>query len=147
MSTYVRSAAQTGAGSSLAIGTTPTTIGEIKSAGISGAQWSTADVTNFQSGLNQEFITTIRNNGSIKITGNRASSDAGQVLVEAAFQSGLIQPFVLTLDKTPTQTTTGDTYTFSALVESREFDLSVDKEVSWSVSLKISGPVTFTIGS
>lgn len=147
MPSYTKSAAQTGAGSSLSIGATPTIIGEIKSAGISGAQWSTADVTNFQSGVNQEFISTIRNNGSVKISGNRASSDAGQILTEAAFGSGLITAFVLTIDKTPAQTTTGDTYAFSALVESREFDLSVDKEVSWSVTLKISGPVTFTIGS
>jgi predicted secreted protein len=144
---YTGSKAQTGAGSTLSIGTTPTPIGEIKSAGITGAQWSTVDVTNFESGVNQEFISTIRNNGSVKMAGSRVSSDAGQVLVEAAFSSGLIQPFVLVLDKTPAQTTLGDTYTFNALVESRDFDVTVDKEVSWSVSLKISGAVTFTVGS
>jgi hypothetical protein len=147
MPTYANSAAQTGAGSSLSIGSTPTLIGEIKSSGISGAQWSTADVTNFQSNFNQEFINTIRNNGSLKLAGNRSSADAGQVLVEAAFASGALQPFVLQLPKTALQTTAGDKYAFFALTESREFDVTVDKEISYSVSLKISGAVVFTIGA
>lgn len=145
--TYINSKAQTGAGSVLGIGSTPTTIGEIKTSGIAGAQWQTVDVTNFESGFNQEFISTIRNNGSLKLAGNRVSSDAGQVLVEAAFASGVLQAFTLTLPKTAAQTTLGDVYTFSALVESRDFDVDASKEISWSVSLKISGPVTLTVGS
>jgi hypothetical protein len=147
MPTYTNSAAQTGAGSSLSIGTTPTLVGEIKTSGISGAQWGTADVTNFNSGFNQEFINTIRNNGSLKLGGNRSSADAGQVLVESYFSSGALAPFVLQLPKTALQVTTGDVYSFKALVESREFDVSVDKEVSYSVSLKISGAVAFTVGA
>jgi hypothetical protein len=105
------------------------------------------DVTNFQSGPDQEFINTIRNNGSLKITGNRVSNDAGQIAVEAAFASGAVTPFTLALPKTAAQVTTADTYTFSALVESREFDLEVSKEIGFTVSLKISGPVTFTVGA
>lgn len=145
--TYVNSQAQTGAGSSLSIGSTPTLIGEIKSSGISGAQWQTVDVTNFQSNFNQEWLSTTRNNGSLKLAGNRVSSDAGQVLVEAAFASGALQPFLLQLPKTTLQTTAGDHYSFSALVESREFDVQAEKEISYSVSLKISGAVTFVAGT
>jgi hypothetical protein len=145
--TYTNSQATAGRGSTLSIGTTPTPIGEIRSASPTGNKWGTADVTNFESGINEEFITTIRNNGEVKISGNRVSADAGQVLVEAAFNSGVIQQFLLTLPKSPSQTTTGDTYSFFALVESREFKVEVNSAISWEVSLKCSGAVTSTTGS
>jgi hypothetical protein len=145
--TYTGSLAQAGRGSSLGIGATPTIIGEIKTSGISGNSWGTADVTNFESGSDQEFITTIRNNGECKLAGNRIATDAGQVLVEAAYSSGAITAFTLQLPKSSAQTTSGDKYTFNALVQSRSFDVDVSKEISWTVSLKISGAVTFTAGA
>lgn len=144
---YTGSQAQAGRGSTLSIGATPTPIGEIKTATLTGSQWGTADVTNFESGISQEFITTIRNEGEFSVAGNRVSSDAGQVAVEAAYQSGAISAFVLQLVKTATQVTTGDKYTFNALVLSRDFDVDVSKEISWSVKLKVSGPVTLTEGA
>jgi len=149
---YTGSKAQAGRGSQLSIGTTGTTptftlVGEVKSSGVSGAQWGTTDVSNFESGADQEFITTIRNNGNVKLDGNRVSSDAGQVLVEAAFSTGGVVPWKLVLPLTAAQTTTGDTYTFNALVESREFTVDTTKEINYSVSLKISGPVTLVTGS
>ncbi|MBB6144717.1 hypothetical protein HNQ77_002673 [Silvibacterium bohemicum] len=152
---YTGSKAQSGRGSALSIGgvtgstgtETFTLVGEIKTSGISGAQWGTDDVTNFQSNADQEFITTIRNNGSLRLDGNRVSTDAGQVAVEAAFASGSKYDFKLVLPLALGQTTTGDTYTFSALVESRDFTVDVSKAISWSVTLKVSGPVTLTTGS
>ena len=152
---YTGSKAQAGRGSSLSIGAvtgsggseTFTLVGEIKTSGITGAQWSTVDTTNFQSGADQEFLTTIRNNGSVRIAGNRVSSDAGQVAVEAAFASGSKYDWKLQLPLAQGQTTTGDLYTFSALVESREFDVQTTSEISWTVNLKVSGPVTLTTGS
>lgn len=145
--TYTGSLATAGRGSLLTVGGTPTTVGEIKSASITGNSWGTADVTNFQSGADREFITTVRENGQLKISGNRVALDAGQVIVEAAYQSGAITAFTLTLAKSAAQTTNGDKYSFMALVESRSFDADVTKEVSWSVSLKISGAVTYTAGT
>jgi hypothetical protein len=145
--TYTGSLAQAGRGSLLTVGGTPTTVGEVKSAGISGNQWGTVDVTNFQSGPDREFILSVRDNGSLKLQGNRVSADPGQVIVEAAYQSGVITAFALTLTKTAAQTTNGDKYTFNALVESRSFDVDVTKEISWNVSLKISGAVTLVSGT
>jgi hypothetical protein len=75
------------------------------------------------------------------------SSDLGQVACEAAFSSGLLQPFLLQLPKTTAQTTMGDKYTFSALVSSRDFTVEVGKEIDWQVTLKISGAVTLTTGT
>jgi hypothetical protein len=147
MSGYTNSAAQTGSGSTLSIGATPTMIGEIKSSSISGASWATVDVTNFESGFNQEWLSTIRNNGECKLAGNRVSGDAGQILVEAAFGTGALAPFVLQLPKNKNQTTIGDSYAFQALVSSRDFSVEVGKEVDWTVTLKISGAVTPTTGT
>lgn len=145
--TYTGSLAESGRGSLLTVGGTPTTVGEIKSASLSGNAWGTADVTNFQSGPDQEFILTTRNNGEFRLQGNRVSTDAGQVIVEGLYSSGLISAFAITLPKSSAQTTTGDKYTFNALVQSRSFDVDVSKEVSWTVTLKISGAVAFVAGT
>jgi len=157
MPTYSGSRAQAGRGSALSIGgitgaggtETFTLIGEIKTSGISGAQWATEDVTNFQSGSDQEFLTTIRDNGTLDIAGNRIAADAGQVAVESAFSSGLKYDFklVLPINVQAGQTTTGDTYQFSALVQSRDISVDTTKAIGWSVKLKISGPVSLTAGS
>jgi hypothetical protein len=145
--TYTGSLATAGRGSLLTVGGTPTTVGEVKSASITGNQWGTADTTNFQSGPDREFLLTVRDNGQLKLAGNRVSADPGQVIVEAAYQSGAITAFALTLPKAASQTTSGDKYSFNALVESRSFDADVTKEISWNVSLKISGAVTFVVGT
>jgi hypothetical protein len=145
--TYTGSQAIAGRGSVLAVGVTPTTVGEVKSSGFQGNKWDTADVTNYQSGPDREFIVTVRDNGTLKLSGNRVAADAGQILVEAAYGTGAITAFVLTLQKSAAQTTSGDKYAFNALVESRSFDVDVTKEISWEVSLKVSGAVTFTAGT
>jgi hypothetical protein len=157
MSTYTGSKSQAGRGSALSIGgvtgavgtETFNLVGEIKTSGISGAQWSTEDTTNFQSGADQEFITTVRNNGTLDISGNRVASDAGQVAVEAAFNSGLKYDFKLQLpiNTLVGQTTVGDVYSFSALVESRDISVDTSKAIGWTVKLRISGPVSLIAGS
>lgn len=154
---YTGSRAQAGRGSTLAIGPltgsggaeTYVTIGEIKSSGISGAQWNTEDVSNFQSGADSEFITTMRDNGTIDISGNRVTSDAGQTAVETAFASGLKYDFKLTLpiNTQAGQSLAGDAYTFSALVQSRDISVDTSKAIGWNIKLKISGPVSLTVGS
>jgi hypothetical protein len=152
---YTGSKAQAGRGSQLSIGgitgstgtETFVLVGEIKTSGISGAQWGTDDVTNFQSGADQEFITTIRDNGTLDLAGNRVASDAGQVAVEAAFASGAKYDWKLVLPLALNQTATGDTYTFSALVQSREISVDTTKAIGWTVKLKVSGPVTLVTGS
>ncbi len=148
---------QAGRSSSLGIGpvyvpgaavTSPAyvTVGEIRSSSVSGAQWGTVDVSNFQSGVDEEFITTMRNNGEVSLAGNRVSSDAGQVACEAAFSTGELYMFQITVTKAAGQTA-GDLYTFNALVVSREFAIDVTKEISWNVKLKISGPLTLVPGA
>ena len=147
MAGYTGSQAQSGRGSTLSIGATPTLIGEIKTVPFTSGKWATADVTNFESGNDAEFITTIRDNGTVQLEGNRVSSDAGQQAIETAYDAGTLEAFTLTLPRTSTQATKGDTYTFNALVLSRDFTVDTSKEIDFKVELKISGAVTFTVGS
>jgi hypothetical protein len=144
---YAGSQAQSGRGTVIAIGATPTAIGECSDFPLNRSKWETADVTNFSSGSDGEFIATIRKPGSVNIKGNRVVSDAGQVLVEAAYQSGAISAFTVTLPKTVSQSTSGDKYTFNALVLSLDFSIQPTKQIEFSLDLQISGPVTFTAGT
>jgi hypothetical protein len=153
---YTGSKAQAGRGTQFSIGSlagtlTPTyvLVGEVKTSGITGAQWGTEDVTNSDSGPDQEFISTIRDNGTLDLSGNRVASDAGQVAVEAAFGSGLKYDFklVLPINVQAGQSTVGDTYTFAGLVQSRDFSIDVTKAISFSTKIKVSGAVTYAVGS
>lgn len=145
--TYTASAAQAGRGSTLSIGGTPTMIGELSDVPFNRGKWQTADVTNFESGSDAEFISTIRKPGTVTLKGNRVSSDAGQIAVEAAYQSGALVAFTLQLPKTPAQTSSGDKYTFSALVLGSDFDVKTTEAIEFSIELQISGAVTLTVGS
>lgn len=145
--TYTVSAAQAGRGSTIGVGATPTLIGEVKNAPFNRGKWQFVDVTNFQSGADKEILSTIRDNGSVEITGNRVAADAGQVAVEALYLSGAISSYTLQLPKTPTQTVSGDKYVFNAYVESSDFTVDVEKEISMKIALKVSGAAVYTAGA
>lgn len=144
---YTGSQAQSGRGSTLSIGAAPTPVGEITDVAVTRGKWDTADVTNFESNSDEEFISTIRASGQVQLSGNRVSGDAGQVAVEAAYQSGEVESFTITLPKTAAQATKGDAYTFNALVLSSDFTVDVKKQIDYKVDLKITGPMTLTAGS
>lgn len=145
---YTGSKAQSGSQTILAIGSTPTTIGEVTNLSQSGKQNATDDTTNLQS-LGEEFIATLLKPGKWDVTLNRVSGDAGQLLLVAAFNAATVGPFTITLPKTPTQTTSGDKYAFTALVEELDdvSDVKPDKKVTTKASLKVSGAITFTAGT
>lgn len=151
--TYSFSKAQPGKGTVVSIGpvagtSSPTfvAIGEVKSSSISGTAWKTDDVTNFQS-LAEEWITTILATGEVSLAGNRVSSDAGQLALAAAFATGELYMFTISLPKTLTQTTAGDSYALNALVLSQDFTITTEKAVEFSTKLKISGAIVLTVGS
>ena len=143
---YTGSQAQAGRGSTLGIGTTPTLIGEITDLPVNRGKWETKEVTNLDSGSDAEFISTIRKPGTVTFKGNRVASDAGQTAVEAAYQSGALASFTITLPKTATQTS-GDTITFKALVIGSDFSISPTQEIAFSIDLQISGATTVTPGT
>lgn len=148
--TYSTTKAQSGRGTSLSIGSTPVLIGEIRSLTQSGNTWETSDVTNFQSGFTKEFIATILDSGEFEATCNRVSSDAGQVALVAAFNGatpGSLQPFTIQLLKSGTQTTTGDSIAFNAIVQSSNMSIEPTKEITSTYRLKVSGNPVTTAGS
>lgn len=131
-------------------GSTPTwtVISEVTEFSVSGKANKTATVTNLQSTA-EEFINTILAPGSYSLTFNRISADTGQAALYAQFVSGDLTKFEIVLPKTAAQTSSGDTYAFTALVE--QFDdlssVTPEKQIQSKVTLKVSGPVTFTVGS
>jgi hypothetical protein len=143
---YNGSKAVTGAGSTLSIGTTPVLIGEITSLKLSGRKFGTDNATNMSSTV-EEFIATIADMGEWACDFNRVSSDAGQIALEAAFAAGQLNPFTIQLEKTPTQTTSGDSYTFKALITECDYSFEPTKKQVGSCKLKISGGLTPVTGS
>lgn len=152
--TYTGSQAQAGRGTIVSIGpvagtTSPTyvPIEEAKMSSVEGTSTETVDVTNFNSGTFREKLATLANSGSVSITCNRVSSDPGQQALNAAVGTLAEYMFQVTLPKTKTQVTTGDVLAFNAYVSGPDIGIEVDKEVSSSYKLEITGPITITEGS
>lgn len=151
---YSKSAAQTGSQTVFGINTgtvlspTYTPIAEVTDFSQTGKVNKTADVTNLQS-LADEFIATLQTPGSFDLTFNRVATDTGQAAVKASFDGKTVIMYQVLIPKTAAQSSTGDAYTFSALVE--EFDdmssVSPSKQLVTKGKLKVSGPITFTAGS
>jgi hypothetical protein len=153
---YTSTQAQSGNGSILAINTGTvssaiwTTVGEISDIAQSGKTNKSDDATNLQSSA-EEFIPTILTPGSWGLTLNRVSGDAGQAAVLASFNAlpPTIKQYKITLPKAAGQSTTGDAFAFSAMVE--EFNdlgtVKADKKISTQAKLKVSGPIVLTVGS
>lgn len=144
---YTGSQAQAGRGSTISIGATPTLIGEVTDLPISRGKWDFVDTTNLESGSDSEMLATIRKAATFTLKGNRVSSDAGQIAVETAYQSGAIATFVIQLPKTTAQTTAGDKYTFSAFIAGYEFQIAPTKQIDFSIDLQVSGPMVLVVGT
>ena len=145
---YTSSAAVAGRGWSLSIGSTPTLIGEIQELPFTRPEWKFDDITNLESGNDAEILPTIRESSEFTIKVNYVSGDAGQAAIEAAYQAATLSPFTLQATKTATQTTAGDKWAFNGYVLGFDFDsISAAKHVVGSIKLKVTGAVTFTIGS
>jgi hypothetical protein len=99
---------------------------------------------------------TLLDTGEVKIDGLNESADAGQVLLQTAFNT---QPnttngagwgflVVLPTDASGGQTVIGDQIAFSALVTEFEVgELDIDKEIPFTATLTVSGGLTYTEGS
>jgi|SRR5579884_4436444 len=141
-----------GLGTTLSIGTgtgTPETfvlVGEVKSLTQNGRTVATEDVTNMQSTA-REFIPTLVDSGTWDVTGNYVGSDVGQQAMETAFSTLVNHNFKVQLPKAAGQTNTGDTFSFTALIQDLNYSIGVDKAVSFNARLKVSGPVNRTPGS
>ena len=122
-------------------------VGEVMESSFTGSAWATEDVTNFDSNVDDEFLTTTRNNGELTLKYNVIDSDPGQQALIAAYNTGFKYDFTVQLKPGQGQTT-GTSYAFSALVMTI-FDIPVTTRgvIQSSGKLKISGPITPTYGS
>jgi hypothetical protein len=155
--TYTSSKAQAGRGTQFSIGPiagtaspTYTLVGEVDESTPDGRKWNFDDASNFESGIDEESITTMRTPGNFKVTGNRVTGDAGQVALEAAHDSGGLYMFTvqLPMNAAAGQTTAGDKWAFNAYVESVDpSGIKVKNVIKFGASLRVSGARTFTAGS
>jgi hypothetical protein len=149
---YSDSLAGVGLGTVLSINTgTPSTptwtpVGELNKLNLTGRTAGTADATNFQS-LAREFKATLIDSGAWEFGGNRVGGDAGQVAMETAFTTLALKQFKIQFPISGAQTTTGDSFTFKSLVEEIDYSVEVDKIISMSGKLKVSGILTETPGT
>jgi predicted secreted protein len=152
MPSYVGSKAGIGLGTQLSIDTgtsgspTWTLVAEIKTIAQSGRQVAKEDTTNMQSSAS-EFIPTLLTSGQWKVTGSRIGSDAGQLAMETAFAALALKGFQIVLPKENGQTTSGDTFAFTALIEDLNYDIEFNKSVTFTATLTVSGAITVTAGS
>jgi hypothetical protein len=149
------SKAKAGAGTKLQLGdgASPevfSTIAEILSLKSSGKTIKTDDVTNLDSPVDgagliyEEFIATIASAGGIDFTYNYTPNATAQQTIRTAFD-GKVHNFkiVTSVDNTANSPVTKWAFSFAALVESIDgLDFPVDKKITGSGKLKISGPIT-----
>jgi hypothetical protein len=147
---YTGSKAQQGRGTTLSVGTgTPAVVGEIMKMGQKGRKNQTVSTTNLQSS-SEEFQGTLPDQGSWEVEGNRVGNDAGLVAMETAFASGALTTFTVQLpvNALAGQTTTGDKWVFTAIVEELDYDGMAPKSVvTFKATLKVSGTPVFTAGT
>ena len=67
--------------------------------------------------------------------------------METAFNGGSLKSFQITLPKAVGQTSAGDVYAFTALIQDLNYNFAVDKSVTFSATLKVSGDIAFTAGT
>jgi hypothetical protein len=153
---YTRSKSQVALGVIVAIGPRADAVGtpvfvpifELKQNNRTGQKFGTEMVTNFNSGGVEEKVKTLLDPGQWAISGNRVSSDAGQIALHAAFlDSTGLYLFQITYDKRPDQVTTADVEAFAALVTSFDTTSGVGKTTTIATTLDISGLPTFTEGA
>lgn len=154
MPTYTGSKAVIGRGTQFSIGPvqgtsspTYTSIGEITDSSIGSRTFDKVEVSNFDSDIDKEYIKGLREPGSGDITFNRVTDDAGQLALEAAFESP--QAFLFKLQFAPgVGQTIGEVWTFAALVMSVDPpSISPSKVIQGKLSLQVTGPRTITAGS
>ena len=144
-------ATATGTGVALTFTGAFTPIFELTNQPFKPAEWDKLEVSNFNS-LNyaKEFIKGMIDSGTVPIEGNYVFGDPGQIALAAAFADRAnAYAFQLTLPKQAGQTTSGDTFTFNALVMqfTRLGDLDPKKVVMVKGELQITGGIAYAAGS
>jgi hypothetical protein len=127
-----------------------TPMGSIMDFKPSGRKRNVIDVTTFDSLGVARKLGTVLEGGDITLSFQAVPNDPGQLAAYAAFVDGEAYDFKIQLpvNKKAGQTTTGNSYTFSAIVSQCEMpSVSVTKEDEFSMTLTLDGDYTTTQGS
>jgi hypothetical protein len=126
-----------------------TPIGEVTKTGQSGASTKSDDATNFSSQA-EEFIPTIRTEGTWDCTMNRIPGDPGFQALQDWWYSvpPTTEQIRVQLPKAPGQTVVGDQLFFFAILEKfMPGSMEPTKKIPQECSFKITGPVVETPGN
>jgi len=114
------------------------TISEIKKMSFTGAKLDLADVTNVQSGTYREFLPTLLDAGEISFEGNMIPGDATQDVLNTAFTNAIKTNFQVLFPNA------NGNIQFAGYVVGVERTIEVDKALTISGRIKITGPITLS---
>lgn len=126
-----------------------TPIGEVTSIKRAGATSKTDEATNFSSQA-EEFVGTIRGEGTYDCVANRLPLDAGFIFLQSTWQTvpPPTQYYRIQYPKFPGQSVAGDQMFFYAILEKfMDGEVSPSKKIPLEFTFKITGPVVETPGS
>lgn len=152
MPTSTESIGFSGKGGTLSIstdGTAFTLVKQVQKISSSGQKSNFADITNLDSPSNYvEKLPTTLESGSLSLTVVSNPSDAGQLMLLAAFQAQTKLTVKLQYPKVGAQTTSGLLKTFSAYVSAAPMpSMAVADASTFDAELMITGPVVDTPGT
>jgi hypothetical protein len=117
------------------------TIAEVKGVRGPGLSGAVIDVTSFDSGSVREFVTTLRDAGTVSFTCNYIPNGSGtghQLLVDDLYD-GTTTSFRIEFQFSPTVT-----LEFDGIVTGFEITAELEQAVSASVTIKVTGWPTWT---
>lgn len=151
---YTNSAAVAGRGSALQYSTNPPSVAytpaaEIKTISFSGSKYDLADVTNMESGNFREWLPTLADNGELAFTGNMIPNDTTEEALIGFFNTATLVTWQVVLPAAPAQgfSVSLGSFTFKGYVSSIDRSIPVDKEMSISGKIKITGQISYAAGS
>lgn len=124
---------------------------ELKTTDVGKPAFDKEETSNFNSGVDKEYLKLMRDNGAPKFSGNRVGNDAGQLALIAAFndaENSYMFQVQLPINPKIGQTTVGDSETFDALVMGASYGpIETNKSIPVECELQITGPRTYVAGS
>lgn len=125
-----------------------TPIAALRTINYSGSKLSFIDTTNMDSDGNyKEQLPSIFDGGEVTLEGVYVSGEAGRLAAISAYTARTLCSFKVQMPMADGQSTAGDTVTFNGYFGSFGTSFDYSKEITFSSTIEISGPVTYTTGS
>lgn len=133
-----------------------TTVAEVLSIKGPSEKLDTHDVTNMDSpaaagytGIYREFIATLLDGGDVTFDINYLPNDASQLGLSGDRKNKILRDFQIVLPNDPLSSPLASlgTLVFKAYVVEGGYDFPIDKQMTESIKLKITGPVNYVAGA